>query len=304
MTIMKAFLLLIFIILYAQSEPITPIPVKVDVDPKKVLLGKALFSDTILSVDNTISCASCHDLANGGDDDQKFSFGIKGQEGDINSPSVYNAVFNFRQFWNGSARDLKEQALGPIENPVEMGNTFANLIPTLNKTSYKEKFEAIYKDGITKENIVDAIAEFERTLITPNSAFDNYLNGDKDAITQEELDGYNIFKEKGCVACHHGVNVGGNLYNKFGVMKETQSKRLGRYEVTNDTSDKFYFKVPSLRNVAKTSPYLHDGRFKTLDETVKFMAHYQLGRTISQEEVDKVVAFLKSLNGELPQSVK
>ena len=185
-----------------------------------------------------------------------------------------------------------------------MGNTFENLIQTLNKTSYKKKFNTIYNDGITKENIVDAIAEFEKTLTTPNSPFDKYLLGEQNAISQEEIDGYTIFKTKGCIACHHGVNVGGNLYNKFGVMKDIKSKRLGRFEVTQNEADKHFFKVPSLRNVAKTAPYLHDGRYSKLEDVVKFMSHYQLGRTISDEEVKKIISFLRSLSGEIPEGIK
>ncbi len=294
------YLLLLFVAL--NAEPITPIPQSVEVDEQKVELGKKLFFDTILSADNTISCASCHDLQNGGDDGLKFSFGIEGKEGDINSPTVYNAVYNFRQFWNGRAKNLAHQTWGPIENPIEMGNTFDKLIVTLNQTSYKKDFLDIYSDGVTKDNIADAIAEYEKTLITPNAPFDKYLRGDKSAISQKQKDGYELFKTKGCIACHHGINVGGNLYNKFGVMKEVKSKRLGRYEVTKKESDKYYFKVPSLRNVAQTAPYLHDGRHDKLEDVVKFMARYQLGRIVSQEEVDKIVSFLNSLTGEIPSS--
>ena len=301
---MKILLLFIFLFLTSHAQPITPIPQTIDYDVKKAYLGKALFFDTILSIDNTISCASCHHLNNGGDDNLKFSFGVNAQEGDINSPTVYNSIYNFRQFWNGSAKDLAEQAKGPIENPVEMGNNFENLIVVLKKSAYKNKFDNIYTDGITQENIVDAIAEFEKTLITPNAPFDQYLLGDEKAITQKQKEGYEIFKSKGCIACHHGINVGGNLYNKFGVMKDVKSKRVGRYEVTKNEADKYYFKVPSLRNVAQTSPYLHDGRFEKLEDTVKFMAHYQLGRTISQEDVERIVAFLNSLTGEIPEIAK
>ena len=299
---MRVIVFILFLFSISSAEPITPIPHTVETDKQRVALGKKLFFDTILSSDNTISCASCHDLQNGGDDGLKFSFGIRGQEGDINSPTVFNAVYNFRQFWNGRAKNLAHQVFGPVENPVEMGNSFENLIETLSKTSYREEFFIIYSDGITKENIGDAIAEYEKTLITPNAPFDKYLRGDKDAITQKQKEGYELFKLKGCIACHHGINVGGNLYNKFGVMKEVSSKRLGRYEVTKKESDKYYFKVPSLRNIDKTAPYLHDGRYDNLDDVVKFMARYQLGRTISQEEVDKIVSFLTSLTGEVPLS--
>ncbi len=299
---MKKIILIALFFILSSAEPITPIPLTIETDKEKVKLGEKLFFDTILSADNTISCASCHDLQNGGDDGLKFSFGIKGKEGDINSPTVYNAVYNFRQFWNGSAKDLAHQTWGPIENPVEMGNKFRKLIMTLQNTPYKQKFEKIYSDGVTKENIGDAIAEYEKTLITPNAPFDKYLRGDKNAITQKQKDGYELFKTKGCIACHHGVNVGGNLYNKFGVMKKVKSKRLGRYEVTGNEVDKYYFKVPSLRNIEKTAPYLHDGRYDKLEDVVKFMARYQLGRTISQSDVEKIISFLISLNGEIPLS--
>ncbi len=298
------YLSMIFIVVTLLAEPITPIPLTMDVNQDKVKLGKKLFFDTLLSLDNTISCASCHDLQNGGDDGLKFSFGIDGQEGNINSPTVYNAVYNFRQFWNGRAKDLSHQAFGPIDNPIEMGNNFPNLIKTLKQTSYKKEFRKIYSDGITKDNIANAIAEFEKTLITPNAPFDKYLRGDDTAISQKQKDGYKLFKSKGCIACHHGINVGSNLYNKFGIMKDVKSKSLGRYEVTKVEADKYYFKVPTLRNIEKTAPYLHDGRYDNLEDVVKFMAHYQLGRTISDEEVSQIVSFLNSLTGEIPKSIK
>jgi cytochrome c peroxidase len=286
------------------QEPIKPIPHYVKVDKEKVELGKELFFDTMLSRDKTISCATCHMLEDGGDDNMPVSFGINGQKGNINAPTVYNALFNFRQFWDGRAADLQEQAAGPVENPVEMGFSFKELIPRLQKTSYKAQFDAIYDDGITKANITDAIAEFEKTLITPDAPFDRYLNGQRDAITQEQKEGYELFKSKGCITCHHGVNVGGNLYNKFGIFEDSNSSNLGRYNVTHKERDKYYFKVPSLRNIEKTAPYFHDGRTFDLRVAVYTMAQYQLGRKITPQEVDKIVAFLKSLNGELPKSIE
>ena len=300
---MKKIILLLLAFIISNAEPITPLK-PIHVDNNKVKLGKALFFDTILSADNTISCATCHDLENGGDDGLKSSFGIDGQKGDINSPTVYNAVYNFRQFWNGRAKDLQDQASGPVENPIEMGHNFKKLVQILNKTQYKKEFENIYEDGVTKENITNAIAEFEKTLITLNSPFDKYLLGDETALNQDAKDGYKLFKQKGCIACHHGINVGGNLYNKFGVMQMIDSKRLGRFEVTGKVEDKLYFKVPTLRNIELTSPYLHDGRYEKLEDTVKFMARYQLGRILNEEEIHKIVKFLKSLTGEIPQSAK
>ncbi len=185
-----------------------------------------------------------------------------------------------------------------------MGNTFENLIKTLEKSHYKNSFEEIYNDGITKDSITDAIATFEKTLITPNAPFDKYLKGQDDAITPKQKEGYALFKSKGCITCHHGINVGGNLYNKFGIMENAKSVQLGRYNVTKKERDKFYFKVPSLRNVALTAPYFHDGRTKNLASAVKIMARLQLGRQISEDEVEKIVAFLQALTGELPKISK
>ncbi len=287
------------------SDPIKPIPNEVKVDAKKVQLGKKLFFDPILSKDGTISCATCHDLQNGGDDGLKFSFGIGGQEGNINSPTVYNAVFNFRQFWDGRAKDLKEQVTGPIENPVEMGHTMVDAVKILNQSkTYRENFNDVYPNGITKDNIADAIAEFEKMLITPDSPFDRYLKGDEEAISKKVKEGYLLFESKGCILCHHGVNVGGNFYNKFGIYKDADSRHLGRYNITKREEDKYVFKVPSLRNIALTAPYMHDGRISTLKEAVELMTKYQLGRHMEQGDTEAIVAFLKSLTGELPAIVR
>lgn len=287
------------------SAPIKPIPNEMKVDAKKVQLGKKLFFDPILSRDGTISCASCHDLQNGGDDGLKFSFGIGGQEGNINSPTVYNAVFNFRQFWDGRAKDLKEQVFGPIENPVEMGHSMDLTVKVLKKNSaYVKEFNTIYSDGITHKNVADAIAEFEKVLITPDSPFDRYLKGDKEAISQKVKEGYRLFESKGCVICHHGVNVGGNFYNKFGIYKDANSTNLGRFNITKREEDKYVFKVPSLRNIALTAPYMHDGRMRTLSDAVEFMTEHQLGRYMEPGETDAIVIFLKSLTGEIPAIVR
>jgi cytochrome c peroxidase len=288
----------------AYSDPITPLPKYVPTNPQKVLLGKALFFDPILSKDGTVSCATCHNIFEGGDDATKFSTGINNQKGSINSPTVLNAVFNFRQFWDGRAKDLQEQAAGPIENPVEMGNNFDNLVKTLNKSTYATQFKAIYKDGITKENITDAIAEFEKTLITPDSPFDRYLRGEENAISPEAKEGYALFQSKGCIACHHGRNIGGNMYNKFGVVMSVRDNNLGRYNITKNEVDKYFFKVPSLRNIAKTAPYFHNGSVNNLKDAVYFMAKYQVGRPISKEEVSKIVSFLHTLSGNIPESIR
>jgi len=298
------FFILFFTINLFCDELIEPLPEYVKIDKNKAKLGKMLFFDPILSRNKTISCASCHILQDGGDDNLRFSFGIYGKEGNINAPTVYNAVFNFRQFWDGRAINLEEQASGPIENPVEMDFSFQELISRLQKSPYKTLFDATYKNGITKANITNAIAEYEKTLITPNAPFDRYLNGDKEAINQEQKEGYALFKSKGCITCHHGINIGGNLYNKFGIFEDSKSSNLGRFNITHKQRDKYYFKVPSLRNIARTAPYFHDGRTSNLKVAVFTMAKYQLGRKITPQEVDKIVAFLHSLNGELPKDIE
>ena len=226
----KFIILIIFLITSLLSNSITPIPTNLNINIEKANLGELLFNDTILSKDNTISCASCHFLDEGGDDNLKVSIGINGLKGDVNAPTVLNSVFNFRQFWDGRAKTLQEQVLGPIENPVEMDNDFKILVPKLKKTEYKQLFSNIYKEGITKESISDAISEYEKTLITPNSPFDRYLRGDKNAITKIQKEGYELFKEKGCISCHHGINIGGNLYSKFGVMINPGIKNLGKFK--------------------------------------------------------------------------
>jgi len=269
------------------------------------MLGKKLFFDPILSKDNTIACVSCHNLLSGGDDNQNFSIGIRGQIGNVNAPTIYNALFNFRQFWDGRAKDLKEQAKGPIQNPVEMGHSLQNTVSTLKqKKSYADAFKEIYSDGITIDNIADAIAEFEKLLITPDAPFDRYLRGEKSAISKSAKNGYKLFIDKGCILCHHGINIGGNMYNTFGIFKDANSTNMGRYNITKNENDKYLFKVPSLRNIAKTAPYMHDGRIQTLREAVIFMTLYQLGREMSEKEIDDIVSFLESLTGVIPEIAK
>ena len=306
MKVMKIFMMVFVpLSLLAVEFLIKPIPETIEVDAAKVQLGKKLFFDPILSKDGTISCTTCHDLQSGGDDGLKFSSGIKGQKGGVNSPTVYNSGYNFRQFWDGRAKDLKEQAKGPITNPVEMGHTLEGAVEVLRKNSvYVQAFGSIYPEGITQENIVDAIAEFEKALITPNAPFDQYIKGDKEAIDPEVKRGYQLFVSKGCILCHHGINVGGNMYNKFGVFEDANSSNLGRYNVTKREEDKYFFKVPSLRNIAETAPYMHDGRVTKLRRAVLLMSQYQLGREIKAEDIDAIVLFLQSLTGEMPEIAK
>jgi cytochrome c peroxidase len=296
----------------APTEPILPLPDSADVDMDKVLLGRSLYFDTALSGDGTVSCATCHMLEHGGAEPRKTSIGIGGQIGPINSPTVLNSSYNFVQFWDGRAKDLQEQAAGPVENPSEMGAKWENVVKRLAKNEeYAAMFAKLYEDGITKDNATDAIAEYEKSLITP-SRFDAYLKGDDTAITDAEKQGYATFKEVGCTACHSGINVGGAMFQKLGLVKDYFKDRgteiteadLGRFNVTKNEAEKHFFKVPTLRNVELTSPYLHDGSRATLEETVKVMGTYQLGRELTAAQVNSIVTFLKTLTGTLPAHAK
>lgn len=289
------------------AEPITPLPQKHGEDSQKAALGQRLFHDPQLSRDGTISCASCHQVDSGGDDGQRFSIGHEGQVGDINAPTVLNARFNFVQFWNGRADSLEDQVPGPIHNPVEMASDWDLVIERLSSDpQYRAAFSNLYTDAITEGNIIDAIATYERTLITPNSPFDRWLTGDTNALGKDQTAGYRLFKRLGCVSCHQGINVGGNMFQKLGVMSNEEvlsleGADLGRFLVTGNPQDKGVFKVPSLRNVEHTAPYFHDGRADTLEDAVGKMANYQLGISLPEDQISKLVAFLKSLSGDLPQ---
>ncbi|MEZ9138874.1 MULTISPECIES: cytochrome-c peroxidase [unclassified Shewanella] len=287
------------------SEPIEVIKPAVITEPEKVELGKMLFFEPRLSMSGFISCNSCHNLSLGGVDALPTSIGHEWQEGPINSPTVLNAEYMLAQFWDGRAADLKEQAAGPIDNPKEMGYTHELAVGTIaSMPRYVERFKAIYgSDEVNIDRITDAIAVFEKTLVTPNSPFDQYLEGDKKAITADAKAGYQLFKDKGCVACHSGPAVGGTMYMKMGLVKpfHTDNPAVGRKGVTGKDADKFVFKVPTLRNIELTYPYFHDGSVWTLEEAVNTMADIQLGQTMTEVETKQMVDFLKSLTGDQPQ---
>jgi cytochrome c peroxidase len=284
---------------FAYENIIIPIPQTLEYDQAKASLGEKLFFDTILSKDNTISCFSCHNIFTNGADTKKVSTGINNQSGITNSPTLFNAIFNFRQNWNGSAKTLANQAKGPITNPIEMGHNFKELLSILEQSSYNQEFKRIFGDGITEDNLVDVLEEFQKRLITPNSPLDKYLTGDENALTQEQKDGYELFKSKGCISCHNGINIGGQLYSRFGMVKLINNENFGLYNVTKEEEDRFYFKVPSLRNVELTPPYFHDGSADDLFSAVEIMLRYQVGRETSRKDILKIVEFLKSLNGEI-----
>jgi len=290
-----------------KTALIRPIPDKLDVDPVKAALGEKLYHDTRLSGDNTISCASCHDLAKGGTDQHVVSDGIRGQKGGINSPTTYNAALNFAQFWDGRAATLEAQADGPPNNPVEMGSNWTPITEKLVKDkAFVKEFTAAYPEGVNKTTVTHAIAEYERTLLTPNSKFDKYLKGDAGALTADEKRGYEVFQEKGCATCHVGELLGGKSYEVMGRRADYFAARGtpttpaddGRYNVTKDERDRHCFKVPTLRNVARTFPYFHDGSKKTLREAVDAMASYQTGEALSEKDGQDVVKFLETLTGE------
>jgi cytochrome c peroxidase len=297
----------------ASDMAITPIPATLDLDARKVALGRRLFLDKRLSADDSIACASCHDLARAGDDGLSVAVGVGGRRGELNTPTVFNSGFNFRQFWDGRAATLEEQVPGPVHNPLEMATDWATVIRKLEADDgYRAAFREIWPDAgnlIRAETVQAAIAEFERSLLTPDSAFDRFLRGEETALDASALRGWDTFRNLGCIACHQGVNLGGNMYANLGVMGDYFAERgkppgkgdLGRYNVTLREVDRHVFKVPSLRNVARTAPYFHDGCIASLEEAVETMARYQLGIVLAREQRADLVAFLKTLNGRLPE---
>ncbi|NEQ98013.1 MAG: cytochrome-c peroxidase [Cyanothece sp. SIO2G6] len=291
------------------DEPIQPIPLSLDLDEQVVALGDRLFHDPQLSSDYSLSCASCHGLDTGGTDRLKVSKGINGSLAATNSPTVFNTGFHSRQSWDGRVDTLEEQAGGPIASVGTMGGlTWPQVIARLERDpDYVKAFRDIYQTReITAGQIEDAIATFERSLYTPNAPFDQYLRGDKTAISAAAKQGYALFKSYGCVTCHQGVAIGGNMFQTLGLFGDYFADRgtpitkadLGRYNVTGNALDRHVFKVPGLRNIVLTSPYFHDGNVATLDEAIRLMGKYQLGIDIPDEDVDLLITFLQSLTGE------
>ena len=271
----------------------------------RIALGRMLYYDPRLSKNQKISCNSCHQLSKFGVDNETTSEGHKGQRGDRNSPTVYNAACEFVQFWDGRAADVEEQASGPVMNPVEMAMASEKQVATVLRSmpEYVALFDKAFpgeKDPVKLANVAIAIGSFERKLMTP-SRWDKFLKGDQNALTEQEKMGLNAFTDAGCTACHSGVLLGGSLYQKLGAVKPyPDSSDPGRAKVTKNDSDRGFFKVPSLRNVEKTGPYFHNGKVTTLEEAVAQMANYQLGKHLGPDESQQIVAFLKALTGEIP----
>ncbi len=289
----------------AGDAPITPVPRDVSLDAAKVRLGEMLFGDVRLSRGNVLACASCHDLAEGGDDNRPRAPGSDGELVDFNAPTVFNAALNFRLNWRGNFRTLEEQNEAVLLDRHLMDTTWARLLAKLRAdATYREAFAAVYGGDPAPAQVLDALATFQRSLITPDARFDRYLRGERDAITAAEERGYRLFKEFGCVACHQGVNVGGNLFQRFGIFHDpfaegpVRTADLGRFTITKEADDRFVFRVPSLRNVAVTAPYFHDGRAPTLEQAIEEMARSQLGRLLTGQEIALIAGFLRTLTGE------
>lgn len=278
--------------------------------PEKVELGKMLYFEPRLSASNLISCNTCHNLGTGGVDIQETSVGHGWQKGPRNAPTVLNSVFNIAQFWDGRAKDLAEQAKGPVQATVEMSSTPDRVVTTLNSMpQYVDQFKKVFpkdQDAVSFDNTVKAIEAFEATLLTPNSRFDRYLKGDQQALSAAEKEGLKLFIDKGCASCHNGVNLGGTGYFPFGVVQKPGADILppedkGRFMVTNTVSDEYVFKVPTLRNIELTPPYFHSGKVWDLKEAVEIMSSAQLGTQLTGDEVNKITVFLKTLNGDQPK---
>jgi len=295
-----------------QFQPIPTTPPELPgnaATPARVELGKMLYFDPRLSASHAISCSSCHNIGLGGADAEPTSIGHRWQHGGRNAPTVLNAVLNKAQFWDGRAKDLEQQAGGPMVNPVEMASPEAHVTEQLKGIpGYHDAFAKAYpdtSDPITLPNAQKAIAVFEATLITPNAPFDRFLRGDAKALSARQKEGLSLFMEKGCSGCHNGINVGGGMYAPFGVVEKPGAELLppndkGRFMVTKTPSDEYVFKVPTLRNIALTTPYFHTGKAWDLRQAVAVMGASQLGIQLTEDEVDKITAFLDSLTGEQP----
>ena len=303
---MKRLLLLLSCFLSLKAvEPIAPLPTTLDgVDLEKAKLGRMLFFDPILSADETISCHSCHSFEHGGADPRPVSLGVEKRSGDIQSPTIYNSRFNFKQFWNGRSSSLKEQASGPLMSHTEMNMSAKKIEERLNaNSSYQRIFQALYgHKHIAYDDVVDAIVMFEKALITPNSRFDRYLRGE-DSLSDDEKQGYAKFKSLGCITCHNGINIGSNAFQKMGLFRAYpyDAKYPDRFSVTHQDYHKNVFKVPTLRNISQTAPYFHDAKAKTLEEAIDTMGRFNLGIKLSKKDIALLSSFLKSLEGERPK---
>ncbi len=289
-----------------SNEPLRPLPLSLQLDPAKVELGRKLFNDMRLSGNGSRACSSCHILSKGMADGLPHSPGMNDVLTDSNTPSLFNSSYNYRQQWSGGVASLEELSEKVVENPRVMNAVWDQVVKLLQgDPAMQQGFQIAYKESPARNNIIDALATYIRSLITPNARIDRYLNGDSLALSPAEMNGYNLFKKYGCTSCHQGINIGGNMYQTFGVMGDYFAERgnikpvdFGRYNVTKNHADRYVFVVPSLRNVAITAPYFHDGTAATLEKAVDIMFRYQLGRNANPQDKHDIVQFLHSLTGE------
>jgi cytochrome c peroxidase len=294
-----------------RNEPLLPLVPFDELDPNIVELGRRLFHDPGLSGDGRIACASCHVISEGGDDGLDLAVGAGGQTAAYNTLTVLNSGFNYVQSWDGRASSLEEQVDGPINNPAEMNSSWERVVKyLLNDTDYTHSFRLHLGGDPTPARIRSALATYERSLTTLNSKFDQWLEGNENALSADEFGGYYLFKKKNCVACHNGIGVGGNMLQPLGSMtryftdRRTNSADLGHYNVTQLERDRYVFRVPQLRNVAQTAPYFHDGSVRSLEEAVAVMIEHQCGDVVNREDVRRITAFLKTLSGDIPLEQK
>lgn len=295
------------------AEPIAPVPTQQSLEPGRIALGRVLFEDRRLSSNGTMACASCHMLDRGGADGQRLSTGLDGRPLAANTPTVFNSAFNYLRNWAGNVETLETLIDRVMQSPTLMNERWPNVVARLSAdSSLARQFAAAYSEGMTAASLRDALATYIRSLTTPNSRFDRWLRGDETALTAEEQEGYALFRRYGCVSCHQGRNIGANVRQALGIVGQPGAyftergslteADLGRFQVTGDAADRFVFRVPSLRNVALTAPYLHDGSVATLEEAVSIMFIYQLGRTADEPDLRRIVQFLGTLTGEIPQA--
>jgi cytochrome c peroxidase len=286
----------------AGPEPIAAISAPQDLDAAKVSLGAKLFGDPRLSESGKLACTSCQDLAGGGDDGLPRSRGSDARWLDFNAPTVFNAALNFRLNWRGNFRGFEAQNEAVLLDPRIMGSRWPVLLRRLEAVpEYATGFEAAYGRSVRREDVLDALASFQRSLVTPDARFDRYLKGDGDVLRADELQGYELFDSYGCISCHHGQNVGGNLFQRFGIFEYAAvplDDDADRFSVTGLEADRRVYRVPSLRNVAATAPYLHDGRAATLESAIEIMGRSQLGIELPPQHVDLIAQFLRTLTGE------
>ena len=281
---------------------------EIDLNYEQAILGHDLFQDKSLSLDGSIACSTCHNGRAGGGDGKKVAIGINGLKGEVNVPTVFNSGFNFRLFWDGRAFDLTEQAEGPVENPIEMAHNWENLIKSLEQSNYRKRFENLYPDGVTRDNATHAIAQLERGLIVNGAPYERYLKGERSALSAQALNGLKRFTAYGCVACHNGINLGGNLYHRFTAKipdgNAPTSILNGVFARSGREKDKGLLKVPTLWNIARSAPYLHNGEMPHLDTLIEQKIRYYTGRHPTEQEIEDIEVFLKSLTGTMPPTIR